>query len=239
MPHISINGDESLRLLRFTGPAPHRLRDACLDELERALDECERAPPAALLILGATGDFLAGADLAELLAVMEERAPAHGMVKARRGLFTLRRLQRLASFTICYIDGHCLGGGLDLALHCDARWVSPKAALGHPGIQRHFFTGWGGTELLARLPGGPAALLSGEIVKGDTAVARGWAEAIITHEEAAIEKAREAAEIVGRMPAPERKLRKELWLRGQNISGRQRKMLNLRGMQLLAAVAPS
>ena len=239
MSHIDLGGDAPLRLLSFTGPAPHRLSDACLDELDGALDELERAPPSVLLLLGTAGDFLAGADLAELLAIMEKRAPSHGMAKARRGLFTLRRLQQLASFTICYIDGHCLGGGLDLALHCDARWVSPKAALGHPGIQRHFFTGWGGTELLATLPGGTAALLSGEIVKGETAVARSWAEAIITDEEAAIKKARAAAEIVGRMPASERKLRKELWLRGQTISDRQRKMLNLRGLQLRAAAALS
>ena len=237
MSHIESGGDESLRLLRFTGPAPHRLSDACLDEWDGALDELERSPPAALLILGTAGDFLAGADLAELLAVMEERAPAHGMAKARRGLFTLRRLQRLASFTVCYIDGHCLGGGLDLALHCDARWVAPKAALGHPGIQRHFFTGWGGTELLARLPGGAAALLSGEIVKGETAVARGWAQALIADEAAAIEKAREAALALAAISAPERKLRKELWLRAQNLSPRRHKQLSQRAMQLLAAAA--
>ena len=237
MSHIDLGGDAPLRLLSFTGPAPHRLSDACLDELDGALDELERAPPSVLLLLGTAGDFLAGADLAELLAIMEKRAPSHGMAKARRGLFTLRRLQQLASFTICYIDGHCLGGGLDLALHCDARWVSPKAALGHPGIQRHFFTGWGGTDLLARLPEGAPALLSGEIVKGDTAVARGWAQALIADEAAAIEKAREAALALAAISAPERKLRKELWLRAQNLSPRRHKQLSQRAMQLLAAAA--
>ncbi len=200
-----------------------------------ALDDMERAPPAVLLLLGATGDFLAGADLGELLEVMETRAPSRGMAKARRGLFTFRRLRRLPAFTVCYIDGHCLGGGLDLALHCDARWAGPGAKLGHPGIQRHFFTGWGGTELLGRLPGGAAALLDGEIAGNETALTRGWVQALLADEAAAMAKARTAAEIIGRMPAPERKLRKELWLRAQTLSARRHKQLSMRGLQLLVA----
>ncbi len=218
--------------LRFTGPSPHRLDDACLDALEAVLDELERNPPAALLVLGTPGDFLAGADLKELLDCMETNAPRRALDKARRGRAVLGRLQRLPGFVACFIDGHCLGGGLDLALHCDARWISPRARLGHPGISRHFFTGWGGTDLLARFPGGRAMLLTGEIVGAEAALARGIADGQFADEAAARARAVELAAEAGAVPPAARALRKQAWLRSRGRDGRAVRMLAARLVEL-------
>ena len=52
---------------------------------------------------------------------------------------------------IAAIRGHCLGGGLDLALACRLRVASSDAVFGHPGTGLGIITGWGGTQRLPRL----------------------------------------------------------------------------------------
>jgi enoyl-CoA hydratase/carnithine racemase len=59
--------------------------------------------------------------------------------------------------SIAAIDGHCLGGGLDLALGCDLRYATARASFQHPGAQRGIITGWGGTVRLPRTVGPDAA----------------------------------------------------------------------------------
>jgi enoyl-CoA hydratase/carnithine racemase len=51
-----------------------------------------------------------------------------------------------------------MGGGLDLALACHYRIVSPDAIFGHRGAALGLITGWGGTQRLSRLIGKASAL---------------------------------------------------------------------------------
>jgi Enoyl-CoA hydratase/isomerase len=55
--------------------------------------------------------------------------------------------------TIAAIEGHCLGGGLKLALTCDLRIASEALRLGLPEVKLGVFPAGGGTERLARLIG--------------------------------------------------------------------------------------
>jgi enoyl-CoA hydratase/carnithine racemase len=54
---------------------------------------------------------------------------------------------------IAAIEGHCMGGGLDLALACHRRIAAPSAVFGHRGAALGLVTGWGGTQRLPRLIG--------------------------------------------------------------------------------------
>ncbi|CAN0408189.1 unnamed protein product, partial [Scytosiphon promiscuus] len=68
---------------------------------------------------------------------------------------------------IAAINGACLGGGLEWALHCDYRLAttSPKTVLGLPEVKLGLLPGWGGTQLLHPVVGLQAALdmiLTGE-----------------------------------------------------------------------------
>ena len=61
--------------------------------------------------------------------------------------------------TVAAVNGACLGGGLELALHCDARTVA--ADVRHAGFPECFLgliPGWGGTQLLPRLAGARIAV---------------------------------------------------------------------------------
>ena len=55
--------------------------------------------------------------------------------------------------TIAAIEGHCLGGGLELALACDLRVAGETSRLGLPEVKLGVFPGGGGTERLPRLIG--------------------------------------------------------------------------------------
>ena len=59
---------------------------------------------------------------------------------------------------VAAIEGHCMGGGLDLALACDYRIAAPNAVFGHRGAALGLITGWGGTQRLARVIGRGRAL---------------------------------------------------------------------------------
>jgi enoyl-CoA hydratase/carnithine racemase len=59
---------------------------------------------------------------------------------------------------VAAIEGHCMGGGFDLALACHRRIAAPHAIFGHRGAALGLMTGWGGTQRLPRLIGKSRAL---------------------------------------------------------------------------------
>ena len=151
----------------------NRLSRAALGELAGVLAGlCGGGRLCALVVAGAGGVFSAGADLNEVAAL----DPAAAYDFSRRGQEVFGALGAAAPVVIAAIDGHCLGGGLDLALACDLRYATPRATFGHPGARRGIITGWGGTQRLPRLIGrGPALrlLLTGERVDAGEALRLG------------------------------------------------------------------
>jgi 3-hydroxyacyl-CoA dehydrogenase / enoyl-CoA hydratase / 3-hydroxybutyryl-CoA epimerase / enoyl-CoA isomerase len=112
-----------------------------------------------LIASGKPGQFVAGADLNELLAVMDR--PIEVIHQAfDLGRVVLSLLRDLPFPAIALIDGPCLGGGLELALACDDRVAgnAPKTILGLPETTLNLIPGWGGTQRLPRLVGLQAAL---------------------------------------------------------------------------------
>src|SRR5204863_8566260 len=56
--------------------------------------------------------------------------------------------------TVAAINGVCLGGGLEIALHCDARTISSAVRhVGFPEVFLGIVPAWGGTQLVPRLAG--------------------------------------------------------------------------------------
>ncbi len=123
----------------------------------------------ALVVTGAGGVFSAGADLSEVSAL----TPTTAFEFSRKGQAILASLGDAAPITIAAIDGHCLGGGLDLAMSCDLRFATPRATFQHPGAKRGIITGWGGTQRLPRIVGIDAArrmLITGDRIDAEEAL---------------------------------------------------------------------
>jgi len=129
--------------------------EAALRSLERVLDELERGDYSAVLITGKPFFFAAGADITEFPNITRERA----VDGARAGHELFGRLRALPIPSVAAINGACLGGGVELALHCTARTIS--SAVRHfafPEVFLGLFPAWGGTQLLPQLAGPEAAI---------------------------------------------------------------------------------
>lgn len=144
-----------------------------LEDLDARLAELARNESiAAIVLTGAGGHtFAAGADIREVGALDSRRA----IEFAERGQGVLDRLERVGAFTIAAIDGYCMGGGLDLALACDARHATPASVFAHPGARLGILTGFGGTARLARVVGRARAVeLFATVRRIDAREAMSW-----------------------------------------------------------------
>lgn len=135
---------------------PNVFGEGALRSLESALDELEAQDDVkGLLLTGKQFIFAVGADTSEFQGISPDRV--RDGIETGHALF--RRLQQLPYPTLAAINGACMGGGLEIALHCDYRTVSTgAAAIAFPEVFLSILPGWGGTQLTPRLIGGPKAL---------------------------------------------------------------------------------
>jgi len=106
---------------------------------------------ARVIVLRSTtpGIFCAGADLKER-AKMQPQEVGPFVSKARK---LISELENLPMPVIAAIDGHALGGGLEMALACDIRVASANAKMGLVETKLAIIPGAGGTQRLPRIIG--------------------------------------------------------------------------------------
>jgi 3-hydroxyacyl-CoA dehydrogenase/enoyl-CoA hydratase/carnithine racemase len=122
----------------------------------RVLDELESGDWAALVVTGKPFIFAAGADINEFPRI---RSREEAIAGSRAGHELFGRIRVLPFPTVAAINGACLGGGVELALHCDYRTIS--SAVRHFAFPECFlgiFPAWGGTQLTPRLVGATTAV---------------------------------------------------------------------------------
>jgi 3-hydroxyacyl-CoA dehydrogenase/enoyl-CoA hydratase/carnithine racemase len=128
---------------------------AALESLERVLPELEGSDWAALVLTGKPFVFAAGADITEFPNATRELA----IEGSRAGHELFGRIRALPFPTVAAVNGACLGGGVEIALHCDARTIS--TAVRHFACPECFLgivPAWGGTQLVPRLVGAETAV---------------------------------------------------------------------------------
>jgi 3-hydroxyacyl-CoA dehydrogenase/enoyl-CoA hydratase/carnithine racemase len=135
---------------------PNVFGEGALASLSEALDELEAQEDVkGLLLTGKQFIFAVGADTSEFEGIAPDRVREG--IETGHALFS--RIQQLPYPTLAAINGACMGGGLEIALHCDYRTVSTgAAAIAFPEVFLSILPGWGGTQLAPQLIGGPKAL---------------------------------------------------------------------------------
>ena len=131
---------------------------AVMLELASLLDELDRQPPKGLVIRsGKAAGFIAGADIDEFSRI---DSPAAARALVERGWNLFNRLAALPYPTLALVRGHCLGGGLELALACRYRIAvdEPATRMALPEVMLGIYPAWGGMLRLPRLIGPAAAL---------------------------------------------------------------------------------
>lgn len=165
MKHWQLNQEECgndggivVAVLDRAGESTNALSAEVTAEFAQILDQLELYPPKGLIIRSAkAAGFIAGADIGEFSQL---DTPEKGRALVARGWDLFNRLAAVPYPTLALVRGHCLGGGLELALAC--RYIlavdeaGTKMAL--PEVMLGIFPGWGG---MLRLPQrvGPAAAL--------------------------------------------------------------------------------
>ena len=134
------------------------LSSEALDEFEHVLNELTGKPPAGLVIASAKpAGFIAGADIEEFTRI---DSPDAARALVSRGWHLFNRLADARYPTLALIRGHCMGGGLELALACRYRIAVDERAtrMALPEVMLGIVPGWGGMRRLPELVGPAAAL---------------------------------------------------------------------------------
>jgi len=132
----------------------------------------------AILTGAGTQSFCAGADLKEVGEFYKSMTPVQRRETGEQepGLGGITRNLELGKPVIAAINGHCLAGGLEIALACDIRIASEGATFGLPEVRRGLLPGAGGTQRLPRtIPFGIALemLMTGDPIDAEKALALG------------------------------------------------------------------
>jgi 3-hydroxyacyl-CoA dehydrogenase/enoyl-CoA hydratase/carnithine racemase len=134
---------------------PNTFGEAALRSLEETVGRLETRDWHGLLLTGKPFVFAVGADIGEFGDISPARAREGG--EAGHELFG--RLRRLPFRTLAAINGAALGGGVEIALHCDYRTISSDVRhFACPEVLLGLIPGWGGTQLIPQLVGAEQAV---------------------------------------------------------------------------------
>jgi enoyl-CoA hydratase len=113
------------------------------------------------------------------------------------------KIETLGKVVVAAMNGHALGGGLELAEACMLRVAVRHASLGHPEVRIGAIAGFGGTTRLPRLIGkGRAAelLLTGRPVTAEEALRIGLVNRVVEPENLLAEAEGLVLEILSQSP---------------------------------------
>lgn len=205
--HWKLDSDAQ-RLLWVTldkaGAGTNTLSGEVLEEFDKVLDEAAAIAPKGMIIRsGKPNGFIAGADIEEFLEV-KNSADALRMV--RRGWDPFNKLAGLPFPTVAWIDGFCMGGGLEMALACRYRVAvdDPRTRMALPEVMLGIWPLMGGVMRLPRVVAPPAALdmmLTGRAIDARRARRIGLVDVAVP-----ARVAENAARMTALEPPPPRKL---------------------------------
>jgi enoyl-CoA hydratase/carnithine racemase len=143
------NGVASLTL---NDPPTNGYTFEMMKDLDAAILEARFDPDVQVIVVTGHGErfFCAGANI-NMLREADERFKYFFCLHANE---TLLRLEHTPKLTIAAINGHCVGGGLEIALACDLLVARAGAGkMGLPEVNLGVLPGTGGTQRLARAVG--------------------------------------------------------------------------------------
>jgi len=163
--------DGPLALVTLTNPPANGYSYEMMRDLDEAVLRARFDDAVEVLVLAGAGEkfFCAGADIAMLDAV----TPTFKYAFCLHANETLLRLEHTPKLVIAALGGHCVGGGLEIALAADLRFARKGSGkCGLPEITLGVLPGTGGTQRLARAVGKSKAIelmANGELFDYETA----------------------------------------------------------------------
>lgn len=178
MPLVDVSREGAVAVVTLNRPPVNALSTELSAELAAAFRDCEDPGIRAVVV---TGDphFAAGADITGFQAAFDEGKDQPLADALTEAIWALERLEKP---TIAAVRGFALGGGLELAMGADFRYMAEDAKVGQPEILLGLIPGAGGTQRLPRLVGYRVAkelVFSGRHVGAEEARAIGLADKVL------------------------------------------------------------
>ncbi|MCS6798878.1 MAG: enoyl-CoA hydratase/isomerase family protein [Myxococcota bacterium] len=150
-------GEDGVAVVELVNPPANAYSHEMMRDLDDAIVEARFDPRVQVIVLRGHGSrfFCAGADI----AMLERADPRWKYEFCLHANETLLRLEQTARLVIAAIEGHCVGGGLEIALAADLRVAAAGTGkIGLPEVTLGVLPGTGGTQRLARLVGPSRAI---------------------------------------------------------------------------------
>jgi enoyl-CoA hydratase len=181
---ITMQQEERILTITLNRPPTNPLNREFGQELLDAFSEAGKMDDVTVVVIASALEkaFIAGADIKQMAAMSldEHEAFSRLLQKANNLLAGMRKV------VIAAINGHALGGGCELAMACDYRFMAAgKALIGLPEVTLGILPGAGGTQRLPRLVGLAKAMdmmLSGKPVGPEEALRIGLVDRVIAPE---------------------------------------------------------
>src|SRR5919206_4383028 len=157
---VNASKQEGVMVLELSNPPANTYSYEMMRELDaHVLDARMDGAVHVIVVTGArhgkTEFFCAGADI----KMLEKADPYFKYNFCLHANETLCRLEQTPKLVIAAINGHCVGGGLEVALACDVRIARREAGkIGLPEVALGVLPGTGGTQRLSRAVGRAKAI---------------------------------------------------------------------------------
>src|SRR3954453_14534244 len=178
---VNASKQDGVMVLELTTPPANTYSYEMMKQLDAHVLDARFDPAVHVLLITGSGDkfFCAGADI----AMLEKADPYFKYNFCLHANETLCRLEQTPKLVIAALNGHCVGGGLEIALACDLRIARANGGkVGLPEVSLGVLPGTGGTQRLARALGRAKAIemmAEGATVAVEEAKAAGLVNAVL------------------------------------------------------------
>src|SRR5215470_6490842 len=148
---------KGVALIMLSDPPANTYTYAMMRQLDDAILRARFDASVHVLVLTGEGSkfFCAGANI----QMLQEVDPTFKYYFCLHANETLNRLEQTPKLVIAAINGHCVGGGLEIALAADIRFArGGEAKIGLPEVNLGVLPGTGGTQRLSRVLGRAKAI---------------------------------------------------------------------------------
>ncbi len=149
--------DDKIALLTLDDPPANTYTHEMMRQLDEHIVEARFDPAVEVIVITGAGEkfFCAGANI----GMLSESDPDCKYYFCLHANETLNRLEHTPKLVIAALNGHTVGGGLEIAMAADIRIARKDAGkVGLPEVALGVLPGTGGTQRLVRLVGKPKAI---------------------------------------------------------------------------------
>jgi enoyl-CoA hydratase/carnithine racemase len=181
MALVNYSKDRGIATLELHSPPANTYSYEMMRELDASILDARMDDSVHVLVITGAGDkfFCSGADI----GMLEKASPEFKYYFCLHANETLQRLEQTPKLVIAALNGHTVGGGLEVALAADLRIARQDAGkIGLPEVKLGVLPGTGGTQRLARLLGRSRAIelmVTGRLMDFAEAQALGIVSAVL------------------------------------------------------------